>query len=111
MTNLPMMLNAFHNEKFIFDNHLASRSGRRRQASSAARASSSRCGPGRHMWETNFVPRPAQLQAGRVEGARRGQRQHRFILADGTMHAHMSEMPVGTYKKAHRHGADFHIFR
>jgi len=33
-----------------------------------------------------------------------------FVLADGTMHAHTSEMPVGTYKKAHRHGADAHVF-
>jgi hypothetical protein len=32
-----------------------------------------------------------------------------FILADGTMHAHMSEMQPGSYKKAHRHGPDFHV--
>ena len=33
----------------------------------------------------------------------------KFVLADGIMSGHMSEMPVGTYKKAHRHGPGTHV--
>jgi hypothetical protein len=32
-----------------------------------------------------------------------------FVLADGTMHAHVSQIPTGRYKKAHRHAAGTHV--
>jgi gentisate 1,2-dioxygenase len=109
-TSLPLMLNAFHNLDFVFDNPFAfpERLGEARYFKGDGEFIPVR--PGRHMWETNFVPDLStfKLQEWSARGA--GGSNIMFILADGTMHAHMSEMPVGTYKKAHRHGADFHIF-
>jgi gentisate 1,2-dioxygenase len=33
-----------------------------------------------------------------------------FSLSESTLHAHISEFGVGSYKKAHRHESGFHIF-
>lgn len=109
-TNLPMMMKAFRNERFIFDNDadFGERLGESRHFSGEGDFIPVR--PGRHMWATNFVPDLAAFELQRWNARGAGGSNMMFVLADGTMHAHISEMPVGTYKKGHRHGADFHIY-
>jgi uncharacterized RmlC-like cupin family protein len=108
--NLSVVMNLFHNHDFVFANSFAfpEREGKARFFSGEGEFIPKK--PGRHMWETNFVPDLSgfELKAWDQRGA--GSSNMKFILADGTMHAHSSEMPVGTYKKAHRHGPDFHVF-
>src|SRR5580704_11792139 len=98
-TNVPMIMNVFHNEAFVFgaDFDFSDRAGKAAYFSGEGDLITVR--PGNHMWETNFVP---DLTA--IELKTWGDRG-----AGGTMHAHISEMPVGTYKKGHRHGPSFHV--
>lgn len=109
-TNLPMVMKAFRNEAFVFDNpaEFPERYGEERYF--AGQGTFLPVRPGRHMWETNFVPDLSSFELRGWEARGAGGSNIMFVLADGTMHAHVSEMPVGTYKKGHRHGADFHIF-
>lgn len=110
VTDLPLVMNVFRNEDFIFENPSAfpERFGAEQNYRGDGTFIPTR--PGRHMWETNFVPdlRTFELREWSARGA--GGSNIMFVLADGTMHAHISEMPVGTYKKGHRHGPDFHVF-
>ncbi len=110
VTSLPVVLNAFHQEAFVFDNtwDFPERFGDDRDFAGGGRFVG--VAPGRHMWETNFVADLAgfELPSWAARGA--GSRNLKFVLADSTMHAHVSEMPVGTYKKGHRHRPDFHVF-
>jgi mannose-6-phosphate isomerase-like protein (cupin superfamily) len=109
-SNLPMMMKAFRSESFIFDNDavFSERIGGDRHFAGEGDFVPVR--PGRHMWVTNFVPDLAGFELQRWNARGAGGSNMMFVLADGTMHAHISEMPVGTYKKGHRHGADFHIY-
>ena len=110
VTSLPLVLKAFHNLDFVFANP-ADFSERTPDGSHfRGEGEFIAVRPGRHQWATNFVPdlRTFELQAWDKRGI--GSSNIKFVLADGTMHAHMSELAVGTYKKAHRHGPDFHIF-
>jgi oxalate decarboxylase/phosphoglucose isomerase-like protein (cupin superfamily) len=110
LTNLPIILNLFHNLDFIYANPCVfpERGGEERYFHAEGELRLVK--PGRHQWETNFVADLTSftLQDWKERGA--GGTSIQFCLADSTMHAHISEFGVGTYKKAHRHAAGAHIF-
>ena len=108
-TDLPLVMNTFHHEAFIFgtDFDFADRTGKSEYYSGEGDLITVR--PGNHMWETNFVPDLASIELKSWGDRGAGGTNIMFVLADGTMHAHISEMPVGTYKKGHRHGPGFHV--
>jgi oxalate decarboxylase/phosphoglucose isomerase-like protein (cupin superfamily) len=107
--DLPLVMNLYRNHKFVFDNNSAFPEREGDTSYFAGEGEFIPKIPGRHMWETNYVTNLStfELQAWSKRGA--GGSNIMLSLADGTIHAHVSEMPVGTYKKGHRHGADFHV--
>ena len=108
-TNLPMIMNVFHNERFVFDTpfDFIDRVGKSEYFAGEGDLITVR--PGNHMWETNFVSDLAAIELKSWGDRGAGGTNIMFVLADGIMHGHISEMPVGTYKKGHRHGPSFHV--
>jgi hypothetical protein len=108
--NFPAVMNLFHDESFVFANRhrFPQREGTARDFSGEGEFVPVRSG--RHYWETNFVPDLEGLHLEPYTGRGAGGTNVKLILADGTMHAHVSEVPAGRYKKGHRHGPDVHVF-
>lgn len=110
VTNLCLVLNLYHDLDFIYDNPyvFGKRAGAERYFKGEGEFRAVRAG--RHNWETNFVPDLVGFSLPEWHERGAGGNNIQFCLADSTMHAHISEFGVGTYKKAHRHAAGAHIF-
>ncbi len=106
VTTMPIMMNLLHNKDFIFgaDYLFTDRyDGRKEYFDGAGTLYTGR------VWETNFVAdiRRFKLRDWHERGA--GSKNIRFEFANNTMVSHVSEFPVGTYKKGHRHGPGYHV--
>ena len=106
MTNAPTVLNLYHNIDFVFncDFRFTDRyAGEEDFFSGQAKI------PGEGFHDTNFVRdvRAYELPERRDRGA--GGKMLMIEMSNNVMSAHISQFPVGTYKKAHRHGAGAHV--
>ncbi len=101
----PVVMNMFHNPEFIFNapyDFLDRFNGEDKFDGSGELYLSGR---GTYkVWDTNFVPNADTIPLYRRNNRGAGGSYLCFELNHGTMVAHISEFPVGTYKKAHRHG-------
>jgi oxalate decarboxylase/phosphoglucose isomerase-like protein (cupin superfamily) len=58
---------------------------------------------------TNFVPDAVNLPLITAKERGAGGGHIRFNMAKGSMNSHISQFPIGTYKKGHRHGPGAHV--
>jgi len=106
VTTAPTVMNLFHNLDFVFncDYPFTDRyNGESDYFSGKGTALAET------FWDSNFIAdvRSFQLQDNRKRGA--GGKIIMLEIANNLMSAHISQFPVGTYKKAHRHGPGSHI--
>ena len=110
----PISINLYHNLDFIFANDFVfpERAGTAKffegegEHAAYTKESLDRV---QNVWETNFVPDLTKFKLYELEARGKGSQNVNFVLADGTMHAHVSQMSAGRYKKAHRHAAGTHV--
>lgn len=106
VTLAPIFLNLINDPNFIFNNSYVFKN-----RYSGEEGYFSHKGQFLHvrLWETNFVPdvRLIELEEEKARGA--GGTNIRFQMSNSLMEAHVSEFPVGTYKKAHRHSPGAHV--
>jgi mannose-6-phosphate isomerase-like protein (cupin superfamily) len=105
VTNAPVLINLFDDAGFVFDCGYEFPS---RFSGGGDYFDGSGTLTGR-IWETNFVPDVSTFELVEYRARGAGGTNIQFRLARNKMMAHVSEFPVGTYKKAHRHTAGAHV--
>ena len=106
VTNAPPAMRLYRNLDFIFDNPFSFTdrfSGGEDYFSAAGKLYE------RRKWETNFIPNAQTMMLWDYLTRGAGGVNASLELAKNVTKSHISEFPVGTYKKAHRHSTGPHL--
>ena len=108
--NLPLIMNLFRNEAFVFDSEIPfpERMGAADWFSGEGRLNTVRAG--RHQWETNLVADICSFKLETWEERGAGSKSLRWILSDSSIGCHTSEIAFGTYKKGHSHYGGTNVY-
>jgi len=108
MTNAPVMFNIFRSEDFIFN---CSHAFNDRFSGEEDYFSGKGDALPNLVWRSNFIPDVSTftLKDYSWRGGGSDSKAVMFEMANNTIQSHCAEFPVGTYKKAHRHGPGAHI--
>jgi mannose-6-phosphate isomerase-like protein (cupin superfamily) len=96
--NAPYMMSIFKNPRFCWDNPFVFDD--RYSGEESYWSGEGKLKPGR-TWETNFIPdaRTLELQEWKERGA--GGLNVMLRMVDSVLNGHISQFPIGTYKKSH----------
>ena len=105
VTNGPVIINAFGDTDFVFNTDADFKNRFSGESDYFANGGEQKG----LLLDTNFVADAINLplMAAKERGAGGG--HIRFSMAKGSMNSHISQFPVGTYKKAHMHGPGAHV--
>ena len=106
VTSFPFTLNSFNNEQFVWENDFAFRD--RYDTEEDYASMSEHTGP--NDTTTNFVKDALEFELDEYDHRGKGTtNMHWKMSGNAIIDLHVSEMPPGVYKKAHRHSSDAFI--
>lgn len=105
VTNGPPIINAFGDTDFVFGTAYDFKNRFAGESNYFANGGEQKG----LLLDTNFVADAINLPLISAKERGAGGGHIRFSMAKGSMNSHISQFPVGTYKKAHAHGPGAHV--
>ncbi len=109
VTSAPLMINLYHNRKFIFECPYVFSDRFQGEPDEFRRDPRWLDNVPGGLWEANFIPDVRRVPMIMWEERGRALKHTYIALAANVMKVHLAEFAVGTYKKAHKHGPGAHI--